>query len=114
MVEGGRWTLARRSVQPHLDKRDLDESSPVTRAESPRHGHSVTRAESPRHGREEKMRLTLRHELIELAFRDPFRIARALDTSAARTVIVELTYDAWPGHTGLGEGFADAYYGETP
>ena len=60
------------------------------------------------------VRFTLRHELIELAFRDPFRIARALDTSAARTVIVELTCDAWPGHIGLGEGFPDAYYGETP
>jgi L-Ala-D/L-Glu epimerase / N-acetyl-D-glutamate racemase len=60
------------------------------------------------------MRLTLRHEQLALAFRDPFRIARALDTSAARTLIVELTCDAWPGHTGLGEGFPDAYYGETP
>jgi L-alanine-DL-glutamate epimerase-like enolase superfamily enzyme len=60
------------------------------------------------------MRFTLRREALELAFRDPFRIARALDTEHARTVIVELTCAAWPDHTGIGEGFPDAYYGETP
>jgi L-alanine-DL-glutamate epimerase-like enolase superfamily enzyme len=29
-------------------------------------------------------------------------------------VIVELSCDAWPGYVGIGEGFPDAYYGETP
>jgi len=60
------------------------------------------------------MRFHLRHEDFALTFRDPFRIARALDTAHARTVIVELTCAAWPEHTGIGEGFPDAYYGETP
>ena len=60
------------------------------------------------------MRFSLRQEAIALAFRDPFRIARALDTEHARTVIVELTSAAWPQHTGIGEGFPDTYYGETP
>jgi len=60
------------------------------------------------------MRFALRHSTLALTFRDPFRIARALDTGHARTVIVELTCAGWPEHTGIGEGFPDAYYGETP
>jgi L-Ala-D/L-Glu epimerase len=58
--------------------------------------------------------LTLRHETLRLGFRDPFRIARHADTGHATTVIVELRDSRHPGVLGLGEGFPDAYYGETP
>ena len=51
-------------------------------------------------------------ETLDLPFRDPFRIARHMDARVARTVIVELEDEA--GRVGLGEGFPDAYYGETP
>jgi L-alanine-DL-glutamate epimerase-like enolase superfamily enzyme len=60
------------------------------------------------------VKFSLRHEHLALALRVPFRIARDLDTGVAHTVLVELTSDAWPGHVGIGEGFPDAYYGETP
>jgi len=60
------------------------------------------------------MTWSLRHESLTLQLRNPFRIARDLDAHVARTVIVELTGTDWPGHIGLGEGFPDAYYGETP
>ncbi|MGZ6339452.1 MAG: dipeptide epimerase [Candidatus Limnocylindrales bacterium] len=63
------------------------------------------------------MDLRFRHETLELGFRDPFRIARAMDEGErAVTVILEL-WDAAEGPggvVGLGEGFPDAYYGETP
>ncbi len=63
------------------------------------------------------MDLRFRHETLELGFRDPFRIARAMDEGErAVTVILEL-WDAADGPgavVGLGEGFPDAYYGETP
>ena len=51
-------------------------------------------------------------ETLALPFRDPFRIARHMDARLATTVIVELEDDQ--GRVGLGEGFPDAYYGETP
>lgn len=51
-------------------------------------------------------------ETLRLPFRDPFRIARALDDRGATTVIVEL--EDGEGRLGLGEGYPDAYYGETP
>jgi len=54
----------------------------------------------------------LRSETHRIPFRDPFRIARAHDGQVATTVIVEL--DDADGRTGLGEGFPDSYYGETP
>src|SRR5512142_2204196 len=57
-------------------------------------------------------------ETLLLAFRDPFRIARAMDEGEeAVTVILELRdedEDATGMPAGLGEGFPDAYYGETP
>ncbi|MGZ6341332.1 MAG: dipeptide epimerase, partial [Candidatus Limnocylindrales bacterium] len=63
------------------------------------------------------MDLRFRHETLELGFRDPFRIARAMDEGErAVTVILELwdAADGPGGVVGLGEGFPDAYYGETP
>ena len=60
------------------------------------------------------MTLMLRHETLHLAFRDPFRIARDPDSGGATTVIVELTDTRHPDKRGVGEGFPDAYYGETP
>jgi L-alanine-DL-glutamate epimerase-like enolase superfamily enzyme len=53
---------------------------------------------------------TLRTEVLDLAFRDPFRIARAEDAEATRSVLVELALD---GRIGIGEAFPVAYYGET-
>jgi L-alanine-DL-glutamate epimerase-like enolase superfamily enzyme len=57
--------------------------------------------------------LALRHETLTMAFRDPFRIAREPDSGSATTVIVELTDTRHPARRGVGEGFPDAYYGET-
>jgi len=57
------------------------------------------------------MTLSMRTEVLEMPFRDPFRIARTEDPDVARTVIVELELD---GLTGLGESFPVPYYGETP
>jgi L-alanine-DL-glutamate epimerase-like enolase superfamily enzyme len=60
--------------------------------------------------------LTLRHEVLTLALRDPFRIARS-DHGGGRsvtTVIVELSHPAFPGLVGVGEGYPDRFYGETP
>jgi L-alanine-DL-glutamate epimerase-like enolase superfamily enzyme len=51
-------------------------------------------------------------EILPLAFKDPFRIARALPHEGATTVIATLE-DA-DGARGVGEGFPDRYYGETP
>jgi L-Ala-D/L-Glu epimerase / N-acetyl-D-glutamate racemase len=51
-------------------------------------------------------------ETLHLPFRDPFRIARQLEGRVATTVIIELADEA--GRIGLGEGFPDPYYGETP
>ena len=62
------------------------------------------------------MTLRLRTEVLRLALRDPFVIARA-DHGAGRsitTVVVELEDDAFPGIVGLGEGYPDRFYGETP
>ena len=62
------------------------------------------------------MSLHLRHEVLCLALRDPFRIARSGDDAGHRvtTVIVELEDDRHPGLVGYGEGYPDAFYGETP
>jgi len=62
------------------------------------------------------MTLDLRHEVLRIPFRDPFRIARAdesNDSGVASTVVVELRSDRHPGLVGRGEGFPDAYYGES-
>jgi L-alanine-DL-glutamate epimerase-like enolase superfamily enzyme len=59
--------------------------------------------------------LHLRHEVLRLGLRDPFRISRSDHDAgeAVTTVIVELTDDRFPGLVGLGEGFPDRFYGET-
>jgi L-alanine-DL-glutamate epimerase-like enolase superfamily enzyme len=61
--------------------------------------------------------LHLSHEVLHLGLRDPFRIARTDHASADRevtTVIVELSDDRFPGLVGVGEGYPDRFYGETP
>jgi L-alanine-DL-glutamate epimerase-like enolase superfamily enzyme len=60
--------------------------------------------------------LNLRHEVLSLPLRDPFRIARSdhgAGTSVT-TVVVELRDDGFPDLVGLGEGYPDRLYGETP
>jgi L-alanine-DL-glutamate epimerase-like enolase superfamily enzyme len=61
------------------------------------------------------MAVELRHEVLRLGLRDPFRIARSDHDAgnAVTTVIVELRDDRFPGLVGLGEGFPDRFYGET-
>jgi L-alanine-DL-glutamate epimerase-like enolase superfamily enzyme len=60
--------------------------------------------------------LTLSHEVLSLALRDPFRIARSDHDAGTRitTVVIELRDDRFPGLVGLGEGYPDRFYGETP
>ncbi|MFL5641555.1 MAG: dipeptide epimerase [Chloroflexota bacterium] len=63
------------------------------------------------------MSLHLTQETLHLALRDPFRIARSdhgTDALRVTTVVVELRDDRWPGIVGLGEGYPDRFYGETP
>ncbi len=50
---------------------------------------------------------------IAIAYRDPFRIARSHAGDGMHSVIVELRHDDLPGLVGYGEGYPDAYYGET-
>jgi L-alanine-DL-glutamate epimerase-like enolase superfamily enzyme len=59
--------------------------------------------------------LTLTQEVLRLALRDPFRIARSDHDAghAVTTVVVELRDDRLPGLVGLGEGYPDRFYGET-
>lgn len=56
------------------------------------------------------MTLSMRTEVLDLPFRDPFRIARTEDAEASHSVLTELHLD---GHSGLGECFPVPYYGET-
>jgi L-Ala-D/L-Glu epimerase len=60
--------------------------------------------------------LTVSHEVLSLALRDPFRIARSDHSEGMRitTVVVELRDDRYPGVVGVGEGYPDRFYGETP
>jgi len=62
------------------------------------------------------MSLLLTHEVLHLGLRDPFRIARTDHASdgGATTVVVELRDDRFPGLLGVGEGYPDRFYGETP
>jgi L-alanine-DL-glutamate epimerase-like enolase superfamily enzyme len=59
--------------------------------------------------------LSLEHEVLRLALRDPFLIARSDHDAghAVTTVVVEVRDDRFPGVIGLGEGYPDRYYGET-
>ena len=61
------------------------------------------------------MTLTIRHEVLHLPLRDPFRIARAEHGSGLEvtTLVVELVDDRFPDVVGLGEGYPGLYYGET-
>jgi L-Ala-D/L-Glu epimerase len=61
------------------------------------------------------MTLDLRHEVLHLGLRDPFRIARSDHDAghAVTTVVVELRDERFPGLVGLGEGYPDRFYGET-
>ncbi len=65
-------------------------------------------------GRRSRVTLELSLRAVSLPFRDPFRIARSHEDGAATTVIAELRSSIRPDLVGLGEGFPDAYYGETP
>jgi len=58
----------------------------------------------------------LTSEVLSLALRDPFRIARSAPDEGTRitTVLVELRHPGYPDATGVGEGYPDAFYGETP
>ncbi|MEO7663789.1 MAG: dipeptide epimerase [Candidatus Limnocylindrales bacterium] len=62
------------------------------------------------------MTLHLTHEVLHLRLRDPFRIARSEPGGGETitTVVVELRDDRFPDVIGLGEGYPDRYYGETP
>jgi L-Ala-D/L-Glu epimerase len=52
---------------------------------------------------------------LDLQLRQPFVIARRASHSlSTTTVLLELRSDAHPGVVGLGEGFPEGYYGETP
>jgi L-alanine-DL-glutamate epimerase-like enolase superfamily enzyme len=59
--------------------------------------------------------LSLRHEVLQLALRDPFRIARSDHDAghAVTTLVIELTDPRFPGVVGIGEGYPDRFYGET-
>lgn len=61
------------------------------------------------------MGLTVSTEVLRLALRDPFIIARADHDAghAVTTVVIELRDDRYPGLVGIGEGYPDRYYGET-
>jgi L-alanine-DL-glutamate epimerase-like enolase superfamily enzyme len=58
----------------------------------------------------------VRLETLVLAFNDPLRIARTEHGGGltSTTVVAELRDSRWPEHVGLGEGFPDLFYGETP
>jgi L-alanine-DL-glutamate epimerase-like enolase superfamily enzyme len=62
------------------------------------------------------MTFSVRHETLTLALRDPFVIARTSHGSGrtSTTVIVELRSDEHPGVVGIGEGYPDRFYGESP
>ena len=62
------------------------------------------------------MGLSLRHDVLRLALREPFVIARSEPGAGhtVTTVIVEVRSDRYPGLVGTGEGYPDRYYGETP
>ena len=62
------------------------------------------------------MSVRLTHEVLHLGLRDPFRIARADHASGdgVTTVVIELRDDRFPDLVGVGEGYPDRFYGETP
>lgn len=62
------------------------------------------------------MTLRLTHETLTLELRDPLRIARSSHGEGRQvtTVVVEVRDDRFPDLVGLGEGYPDRFYGETP
>jgi L-alanine-DL-glutamate epimerase-like enolase superfamily enzyme len=60
--------------------------------------------------------LRLTHEVLHLGLRDPFRIARSDHGGGheVTTVIAEIRDERFPGIVGMGEGYPDRFYGETP
>jgi len=60
--------------------------------------------------------LRLSQDVLHLGLRDPFRIARSEHGGGREvtTVIVELQDERFPGVVGVGEGYPDRFYGETP
>ena len=62
------------------------------------------------------MGLTLSWEVLRLQLREPFVIARSEHGAgrAITTLILELRDERYPDIVGLGEGYPDPYYGETP
>lgn len=62
------------------------------------------------------MSLAWTQDVLHLGLRDPFRIARSDHGTghAVTTVVVEVTDGRLPGLVGVGEGYPDRYYGETP
>ncbi len=62
------------------------------------------------------MALTLDHEVLTLALRDPFVIARSEHGGGrtSTTVVVELRDERFPDLCGVGEGYPDRFYGEAP
>jgi L-Ala-D/L-Glu epimerase len=62
-----------------------------------------------------KVALHVTHEVLRLALRDPFRIARTEHGAGhvATTLVLQLRDDRYPEIVGLGEGFPDRFYGET-
>ncbi|MBA2314223.1 MAG: dipeptide epimerase [Chloroflexi bacterium] len=62
------------------------------------------------------MTLDVRATTLVLALRDPLRIARSSHGAGrtSTTVILEVESDAFPGLVGMGEGYPDRFYGETP
>ena len=62
------------------------------------------------------MTLRIRHETLQLRLREPFRIARSEHGAGqfVTTVVVELEDDRFPGIVGIGEGYPDRFYGDTP
>src|SRR6202795_4246678 len=64
----------------------------------------------------DSMSLGIRQEVLQLSLREPFRIARSDHGGghAVTTVIVEVRDDRFPDVVGVGEGYPDRFYGETP
>lgn len=55
----------------------------------------------------------LDQEVLQLALRDPFRIARDHDAGMVTLVLTRLTHAGVPGVEGSGEAYPERYYGET-
>ncbi len=62
------------------------------------------------------MSLEISPEVLHLGLRDPFRIARSDHGGGheVTTVIIEIRDTRFPGTSGVGEGYPDRFYGETP